>query len=258
MNSQRARATTSVADAYLVGSPTSIFSISGLRIGLLPILATVGLGLLVLVPSGYVFVVLTEHMGTLGGVATPWLLLAHHAVQVAIALALIAWLSRRNFSVYGLGWPKHRHYVPSALLWGAAFGLLMTFIPPPENLTRTPGSIGAWLFFEGIFVGPTEEIPFRGLLQTYLMQRSTGRVRYGRYDMHVAGIIVAILFALAHLPSFWTGNFRIAVWQQIYAFALGILYAYWREKSGSLLAPIVAHNVADGVVYSLTLVMTWL
>jgi uncharacterized protein len=257
MNSQSAGATTSAPDAYLVGSATSIFSISGLQIGLLPILATIGLALLVLVPSGYVFLVLREHTSMQGSMATPWLLLAHHAVQLAIALALIAWLSRRNFSAYGLKWPKHRHYVPSALLWGAVFGLLMTFIPPAEKLSLPPGSIGAWLFFEAIFVGPTEEIPFRGLLQTYLMQRSSGRVRFGRYDMHVAGVILAILFALAHLPSFWTENIRMAIGQQIYAFALGILYAYWREKSGSLLAPIVGHNVSDGVVYFLTLLMTW-
>jgi uncharacterized protein len=76
--------------------------------------------------------------------------------------------------------------------------------------------------------------------------------------MHVAGVILAILFALAHLTSFWTENFWIALGQQIYAFALGILYAYWREKSGSLLAPIIGHNVGDGVEYIMTLLMTWL
>jgi hypothetical protein len=103
--------------------------------------------------------------------ATPWLaLLANHAVMLVIALALIARFSRRNFSEYGLKWPKQRQYVLSALFWGAAFGLLMTFvdyfpqilrhIPPPDNLALTPGSIGAWLFFQGIYVGPTEEIHY--------------------------------------------------------------------------------------------------
>jgi hypothetical protein len=29
-------------------------------------------------------------------------------------------------------------------------------------------NIWAWLFFEGVYVGLTEEIPFRGLLVTYL------------------------------------------------------------------------------------------
>jgi membrane protease YdiL (CAAX protease family) len=259
---------TSATNAYLLGSQTSLFSISELQLRLLPVLATIGLGLLVVLPSGYVFVLLTKHRDVQSGMTTPWLaMLANHAVMLVIALVLIAWFSGRNLSEYGLRWPKQRRYVLSALLWGAAFGLLMTFvdyfpqilrhIPPPDNLALTPGSIGAWLFFEGIYVGPTEEIPFRGLLQTFLMQRTSGRVRFWKYEMHVAGVILALLFALAHLTSFWTQNFWLAFGQQIYAFALGILYAYWREQSGSLLAPIIGHNMSDGVEYILMFLMTW-
>jgi membrane protease YdiL (CAAX protease family) len=259
---------TKATDAYLIGSTTSVFAISALQLRLLPILVTIGLGLLVVLPSSYVFVLITEHMPMQSRMATPWLaMLANRAVMLVIALALIAWFSRGHFSEYGLEWPKHRNYVPSALLWGAAFGVLMTFVdyfpqimrhsPPPDNLALTPRSIGAWLFFEGIYVGPTEEIPFRGLLQTFLMQRTLGRIRFWKYDMHVAGVILALLFALAHLTSFWTENFWIALGQQIYAFTLGILYAYWREKSGSLLAPIIGHHVSDGVEYALMFLMAW-
>ena len=221
-----------------------------------------------ILPSGFVYVFFSKQIGMQRVMAMPWLaLLANHAVMLGIALALIAWVSKGSFSAYGLQWPKHRHYVPSALLWGAAFGVLMTLVdyfpqilnhtPPPENLSLASANIGAWLVFQGIFVGPTEEIPFRGLLQTYLMQRTSGRVRLWGYDMHVAGVILAILFALAHLSSFWTENFWLALGQQIYAFALGILYAYWREKSGSLLAPILGHNMSDGVEYVLMFLMTW-
>ena len=118
---------------------------------------------------------------------------------------------------------------------------------PSDSFALTPRSIGVWLFFEWIYVGPTEEISFRGLLQTFLMQRSSGRVRFRKYEMHIAGVVLALLFALAHVISFWTENVWIAFGQQTYAFALGILYAYWREKSGSLLAPIIGHSVGDGV-----------
>jgi hypothetical protein len=255
---------TRTTNAYLIGSEASVFSISGLQLRPWPILATIGLGLLVVVPSGYVFLLLTEHMSR---TETVWLAMANHAVMLLIAVALIAWFSRGTFSEYGLQWPKQRNYVRSALWWGTAFGLLMTVVdyfpqilrhtPPPDNLALTPQSIGAWLFYAGIFVGPTEEIPFRGLLQTYLMQRTSGRIRLWKYEMHVAGIVLALLFALAHLTSFWQENLWIALGQQIYAFALGILYAYWREKSGSLLAPIIGHNVGDGVEYVLIFLMTW-
>jgi membrane protease YdiL (CAAX protease family) len=259
---------TRATNSYLVGSETSVFSISGLQLRLLPVLATIGLGLLVVLPSGYVFVLLTKNGDMQGGLATPWLaMVANHAVMLVIALVLIAWFSGGNLSQYALKWPKHRRYVLSALLWGAAFGLLMTLVdyfpqilthtPPPDNLSLTPGSIGAWLFFQGIYVGPTEEIPFRRLLQTFLMQRTSGCVRLWKYEMHVAGVILALLFALAHLTSFWTENIWLAFGQQVYAFALGILYAYWREQSGSLLAPIIGHNMSDGVEYVLMFLMTW-
>lgn len=45
------------------------------------------------------------------------------------------------------------------------------------------------------------------------------------------------------------------VGQQIYAFALGVLYAYWLEKSKSIVAPIVGHNVSDVSEYAI--VFAW-
>lgn len=246
-----------------------MFSISDLRLGVWPILATVGLGLVVILPGGYVALVFTKGVGMERAMAMPWLaLFVSHAAMLLIALALIAWLSKGRLLEFGLQWPKEKRYALSALAWGAFFGVLMTVVDyfpqilkhlsPPENLSLTPTSVGAWLFFQWIFVGPTEEIPFRGLLQTFLMRRTSGRMRLLKYEMHAAGVILAILFAVAHLTSFWTENFWLALGQQIYAFALGILYAYWREKSGSLLAPIVGHNVSDGVEYCFMFLMTWL
>jgi membrane protease YdiL (CAAX protease family) len=89
------------------------------------------------------------------------------------------------------------------------------------------------------------------------MQRTSGRVRLGKFDMHIAGVILALLFGLAHLTSFWERTVWYALGQQVYAFALGILCAYWREKSRSLLAPIIGHNVGDAVEYALMFLMTW-
>jgi membrane protease YdiL (CAAX protease family) len=269
VSTQTQHIATSAGDAYLLGSPTSVFSISDLQLRAWPILAAIGLGLVVILPSGYVYALVNNRLGMERSMAMPWIaMLANHAVMLGIALGLMVWLSKGRMSEYGLQWPKARSYALSAAAWGAIFGVLMTVVDyfpqiikhlaPPENLSLAPASIGAWLFFEGIYVGPTEEIPFRGLLQTFLMHRTSGRVRLWKYDMHIAGVILALLFALAHLSSFWTESFWLALGQQIYAFALGILYAYWRERSGSLLAPIVGHNVSDGVEYVLMFLMTWL
>ena len=269
LNTQSNTVPAAVPDNYLIGSATSLFAISGLRVRVWPILATIGLGLLTIIPSGYVYFWFLTRVSREHQAAMPWLgLYVNHAVMLAVALVLIAVLSRGRVSEYGLQWPKRKSYMLSAAAWGAFFGVLMTVVdylpeiirhrPPPDHLALTAASLAGWLGAEFIFAGPTEEIPFRGLMLTYLMHRTSGRVRLGKYDMHVAGVMLAIMFALAHMSSFWQGRFWMALGQQIYAFALGILYAYWREKSGSLLAPIIGHNFSDGVEYALMFLMTWL
>ena len=113
-----------------------------------------------------------------------------------------------------------------------------------------PNVIG-WLFFEGCYVGPTEEIPFRALLVTFLATTMPGQLGFGRFQMNQAGVLAALVFALLHVANFLERNWPEALGQQIYAFALGVLYAYWLEKSRSVLAPIIGHNVRDLVEESI-------
>jgi len=56
-----------------------------------PILATIGLSLLVVVPGGYVFILLTQHTSR---TETALPLIAHHAVMLLIAAAPIAWFQQ--------------------------------------------------------------------------------------------------------------------------------------------------------------------
>ena len=56
----------------------------GCSYGFGPILATIGLGLLVILPSGYVFLLLTKDMSM---ESRPWLaMLVNHALMLVIAL----------------------------------------------------------------------------------------------------------------------------------------------------------------------------
>ncbi len=257
-----------VTGKYIVGSATSVFSISELRLRFWPIVATIALGLLVLLPSALANSWAIRFIGMERIMAMPWIALyANHLVQLLMALLLIGWFSKGRFGEYGLQWPKGQSYALAAIAWGAFFGVLMTIVDyfpqilastAPRDLPLTALNLAGWLSFEGLFVGFGEEIPFRGLMQTFLMKRTSGRVRFWNFDMHVAGVVLALLFALAHLSNFWERPFWFALAQQGYAFALAILYAYWYEKSGSLLASIVGHNVGDVVEYALLFLMAWL
>jgi hypothetical protein len=198
------------------------------------------------------------------GPTLPWLYSQHLSQTV---LALITIFIVRRFVPFdpGLRWPQGNTYIRAAALWGVFFGVLMTLVDhAPDLIARRPMDLGfeitapnviGWIFFEGVYVGPTEEILFRSLLVGFLMVVLSGRVRLGGYDMSWAGVIVAAIFAFAHVATFLTHPSYAAAGKQLYAFALGILYAYWFEKSRSVVAPIVGHNVSDVVEYAICFVL---
>lgn len=232
------------------------------RLKLLPLVVTflLGFGLPMLAAYAAIFSSKLFHTPSPQGPTLPWLY-AHHAFQLLLALVAIAVVKRFIRADFGLHLPRGKSYVPAALMWGAAFGVLMTLVDyAPELLAGvkphldyplTTRNVGGWLFFEGVYVGPTEEIPFRSLLVTYLAATMPGKVRLSRFEMNWAGVIVALIFALLHATNFDVRAWPMALGQQIYAFALGVLYAYWLEKSQSVLAPIVGHNMGDVIEYAI-------
>lgn len=238
------------------------------KLKLIPILVTVALGFAVPYLAGFAAFFSSKIFGTPSphGPTLPWLYI-QHAFQLLIALIVIAVLKYTLVPAdYCLHWPRGKTYIWPAILWGIFFGVLMTLVDyapqllahtkPNPGFPLTPGNIGGWLFFEGVYVGPTEEIPFRALLVTFLATTMPGKLHVGRYNMNWAGIIVALIFALLHANNFDTRHWPEALGQQFYAFALGVLYAYWLEKSKSVVAPIVGHNVGDVVEY--LLLFAWL
>jgi membrane protease YdiL (CAAX protease family) len=238
------------------------------RLKFVPLLVTATLGFGVPYLGGYLAFHASKIFGTPSphGPTLPWLYV-QHAGQLLVALVVIALLKYRDLPAdYGLHWPREKTYILPAILWGVFFGVLMTVVDytpqlvtgtkPDPGFPLTSGNLAGWLFFEGVYVGPTEEIPFRALLVTYLATTMPGKLRIGRFDMNWAGIVVAIVFALLHAGNFDSRHWPEALGQQIYAFALGVLYAYWLEKSRSVVAPIIGHNVSDVVEY--LILFAWL
>lgn len=239
-----------------------------LRLKLVPLLVTAALGVGVPVAGGLIADGARRllHWHAPIGLNLPWLYL-QHAGQLIVALIVIAILKYRFVPAdYGLHWPRGKTYVWPAILWGVLFGILMTVVDYAPRIVAharmhasaatSPGSFWGWILFEGLYVGPTEEIPFRALLVTYLIATMPGKLRMGRFEMSWAGVIIAAMFALLHATNFATRNWMPALGQQLYAFALGVLYAYWLEKSRSVLAASIGHNVGDLVECLIALV--WL
>jgi uncharacterized protein len=231
------------------------FSWHGPRLRVLPILLVIALGFAIVAASFTAARAILLHLdGSLVPRVWPLLIVAE-IFELLLALLGITiarrWLPRAEF---GTRWPRGRTLVGTAVVWGFAFGLIMLLSDHGARLVRgvaaaspaqTAIDIAGWLAFELLLVGICEETLFRGFLLGVLEALSPSRVRFGSFSISTAGITIAMLFALAHASNFATDPWPVALGQQIYALALGILYVWLRERSGSLLAPIVTHSLSD-------------
>lgn len=185
-------------------------------------------------------------------------------LQALVALAGIAIMRRVSPRADAhLRWPPG----PTSAGLGVVVGVIMALVmfvadyapelvrnAPPNRYATNPLDIAGWLFAM-LITGLAEETLFRGLLIGALAVLVPGRVRIGRLDLPIAAYLVAILFAAVHWRSFLASPLHLAIAQQTYAIAWGIVYAWLMERSRSLLAPIIAHGVGDAL--EVALVIAW-
>jgi membrane protease YdiL (CAAX protease family) len=186
-----------------------------------------------------------------------WLSL-HHIIQIILAVAIMVlpgwhrslseWgLNLKNYDKtkkiilkFSLGWIICTTIFTFVTQWLSGWPKLLEFYLNIDNILK-------YLIFETIIVGISEEIVFRGLVYGTLSPYFSKKVKIG-FSISYAGIISALFFAIAHV-GFQLFPFTITAFapmQVFVAFALGLFYAVLREETGSLLGPILAHNISDG------------
>ncbi len=199
---------------------------------------------------------LTDHFISCFG--DGWLIL-HHATQLILVLGIMllpVW--KRTLKQWGLNCDNHletfrlvRSFTIGWIVCTTVFILISQMLSgwaPLVNYELTPINIFYNLFFEFIIVGISEELVFRGLVLGILGKTFKKRIKILQVSISVAGLITAGLFAAAHI-GFSLSPLRITYFdpmQIIVAFSLSIFYAVMYEKTGSLLGPILGHNIADG------------
>ena len=128
-----------------------------------------------------------------------------------------------------------------------AFALyLSTGLPMPAPEPLPDVTFGEWTLYQIAIVAPAEELFFRGYLQGRLEQLG-GRARLreaAAFWLPIAGS--ALFFGLAH----------VAVTRELEGFGVvlpGLLFAWLRARSGSLVAPMLSHGTANVVTRLLLL-----
>lgn len=195
----------------------------------------------------------------------------HHIVQMMIALAAILILRRVWGMDFGLRVGNWRIGL-RAFAWfiavfsiytvvGSVVRLLMNDIPRQYNALNTRNVLGT-VGFQLLLSGTSEELLFRAL-PISVMWRVLGKGRpvcFGRTansefipqswkTVYPAGIVAAVLFAIAHINwSLSPFTIRYDIFQIIVSLVVGIVYAQVYERTESILYPMLMHGTANVVV----------
>lgn len=188
-----------------------------------------------------------------------WILAALvHIPQFLIPFLLIYYVSKGNLKEYGFNLREVPHFTHKRMFGiGVFFGLvfslsyviqLVTDVPLDIPYPVTPLNIVGNMTFQWIIVGVSEETMFRGLIQTYLMERLEGNVEIAGREFHVGTVIAAIFWGGFHFINVLVGMpINAAFFLVLITSAIGLLMGYAYQKTGSLLTTIVIHNTIFGV-----------
>jgi membrane protease YdiL (CAAX protease family) len=145
-------------------------------------------------------------------------------------------LLRLTRNEVGFQWPGLRWRTTLAgILATVVFGIVVNFMfrdgkwPTVETL-----------LYQASMPGLDEELAFRGIGFAMLVRSFAARG-----GVWWATGLTATLFGLGHALNFAKGNFHFSAVAFMYTGTMGLLLGVTRAKTGSLLGPVIAHNVAN-------------
>ncbi|GGF28672.1 hypothetical protein GCM10010954_29680 [Halobacillus andaensis] len=191
----------------------------------------------------------------------------HHFIQLLLAILLIVIFSRGKIQKWGFNFYNFKlsiKILKKFIFYYVVYFILISlmiqffFYPDPSlNYSLTPINALGHLSFMWLVSGTSEEILFRGLIQTFLAVYLTNVYKIRGIELPLAGVVAALIFTLAHfhfsLFPFEVIHYNIP--QLIMAFVLGIFYSITFHYTRSLLAPIIAHNLSNGTILLSTYIL---
>jgi membrane protease YdiL (CAAX protease family) len=205
----------------------------------IPYLASVPLGL---------FTPLTDRFDAPRYWALPTL---HQLLAAALAIVAIKLVSTKPLSEWGFNTRQLGrslfHVVVFAIVVTVPVYLLRQSTPAPTGEIDRFG-IAAVLFTHLFVISTTQEILYRGLLQTFLETQWAGSWRVLGIGWSRPGVLAAVIFTLSHVrpypPFIWPA-------QLFLAFGYGLAYAFMYDRTRSLVGPSLAHGYSNAAYVAL-------
>jgi membrane protease YdiL (CAAX protease family) len=195
--------------------------------------------------------------------ANPWIsAYDHHFWQTVLSLAVLSVFSRGRVATHGVSLVNWRTslrlfawFIPAftaiVFAWNV-LPFLISRVPPRFDYRLTPANITGWLTYMWLFAGISEELLFRGVIQTELAKTWTRVWIVRGVAVPSAGVVATVIFCLAHVsgwPVYWP--------QQLFAAGLGMYYSIVYHRTGSLLTPVLAHNYSNGIITAALYAVYW-
>lgn len=174
---------------------------------------------------------------------------AYRTLISVIALALMVWVINRQKEVKS----GRANVMVSLLLLFVPVGVALAV----GKLSLVIVSTVVWQF---VFSGFGEEFIYRGYFQSRLNQAFGRPVRLFGIQFGIGLIIASLLFGLLHAFNGYDPavGFSSLDWDWAISSALGGLFlGVIREKTGTLLAPAIAHGLPDAVGEPLIKIFGW-
>jgi hypothetical protein len=175
------------------------------------------------------------------------------AVGEVIGIGLMLWVLRRQDEAKALA-SARSNVITTILLF--VFPIVLAVVM--GRLSLIVVSTVVWQFF---FSGFGEEIVWRGYVQSRLNQAFGRPMRLFGIQFGAGLIIASILFGFTH--AFNTYDPAIGFASLSWGWALfttfsGLFFGILREKTGSLIAPGIAHGLPDAVGEALGKIFGWM
>jgi membrane protease YdiL (CAAX protease family) len=117
-------------------------------------------------------------------------------------------------------------------------------VPPWYDLGMT--SIILQIFFQGLFVGFSEEMLMRPVIhQALLAKRHDGFFLFRKVYISAPNLLTAVLFGLLHAGNLGQQPFGYTVMQMAYACVIGVIIGIYYERTRSYIGAAVLHNLID-------------
>ena len=164
-------------------------------------------------------------------------------LSIAGTVAMLYFLPRVDFRAAGLTWQQNRESLGVVIRTGA---LVLLFTAGGAFLvSTTPNTSVENLLWQASLPGIDEELFFRGLLLLLLHQAfGKGLTVWGAATGWGFWLVTAV-FGLLHGVTIDGGDFQINVFVILSTGFLGFVLTWMRERTGSLVAPMLFHNISN-------------